>query len=117
MSFLSSSPGTRLGALGSLALATAWTAASFTAVMPTAAEAQDTGRGYYRAELAQPASQARVIGGDVVWACKGTSCVAAKGTSRPVRVCRDLQRKQGQIASFTTSGAVLEATDLGKCNG
>lgn len=117
MTLLSSTPGTRLGMLGSFGLAVAWTVASFTAVLPSPAAAQDAGRGYYRAELAQPAAQARAIGGDVVWACKGTSCVAAKGTSRPLRVCRDLTRKVGQVASFTVGGVAIEAADLDKCNG
>ena len=116
MSLLSSTPGTRLGAIGSMALALAWTAASFTAVVPSPAMAQNPGKAYYRAELAQPASEARVIAGDLVWACNGTSCVADKGTSRPLRICRDLNRKFGEVTNFAAKGEVLPAEELARCN-
>lgn len=107
----------RLGNLGAIGLALAWTTVSFgAALMPAPAAAQNPSKAYYRAELAQPAAEARVIAGDRVWACKGTSCVADKGTSRPLRICRDLNRKHGVIASFTTKGEALTADDLARCN-
>ena len=80
------------------------------------ATAQAPSKAYYRAELAQPAQQSRVIAGDLVWACEGTSCVAKKGTSRPLRICREVNRKLGEIASFTAKGEALPAEDLAKCN-
>ena len=58
-----------------------------------------------------------MIAGDLVWSCTGTSCVADKGTSRPLRICREANRKAGQIVSFTTKGEALPAEDLAKCNG
>ena len=115
MSLLSS--GTVRGALGSLGLALAWTAASFTAIGPAPAMAQNPGKAYYRAELAQPASQAKVIAGDLVWACSGTACTADKGTSRPLRICRDLNRKFGEVTNFSAKGELLAAEELAKCNG
>lgn len=117
MSLLSSTPGTVRGAIGSLALAFVWTAASFTAVGPAPAAAQNPAKAYYRAELAQPATQAKVIAGDRVWACNGTSCTADKGTSRPLRICRDLSRKFGEITNFSARGELLAAEELEKCNG
>lgn len=117
MTLFASTPGTRLGTVGSLALALAWAAASFTALAPSPAMAQNPGKAYYRAELTQPATQARVIAGDLLWACSGTSCVADKGTSRPLRVCRELFRKFGEVTTFTTKGELLPPEELAKCNG
>ena len=118
MSLFASTPGTRLGSLGALGLSLAWTVASFsTALAPSPALAQNPAKGYYRAELATPATQARVVAGDLVWACAGTSCVADKGTSRPLRICRDLNRKFGEVTNFTAKGEALAAEDLGRCNG
>lgn len=116
MTLFASTPGTRLGSLVSLALALAWTAASFTAVGSAPAMAQNPGKAYYRAELAQPAAERRVVAGEVVWACSGTSCVADKGTSRPLRICRELNRKFGEITNFTAKGELLPAGELEKCN-
>lgn len=117
MTFLASSPGTRLGAIGSFALALAWTVTSFgAAITPAPAAAQNPSRGYYKAELAQPAAQPRAIAGDLVWACNGTSCTADKGTSRPLRICRELNRKFGTVASFTAKGEALPEEQLAKCN-
>lgn len=111
---LSNSPSTKLGVFGAAVL---YTVAGFgTLVAPTAAEARDNAP-YYRAELTQPAAERIVVASGVAWTCEGTTCVAAKGTSRPLRVCRGLQRDLGEIASFTTKGEALEAKKLAKCNG
>lgn len=108
----------RFGTIGAIGLALAWTTLSFgAAITPSPAFAQNPTKGYYRAELAQPASEARTLAGDRVWACKGTSCVADKGTSRPLRICRELNRKLGAVASFTAKGEALPAEDLARCNG
>lgn len=118
MTLLASTPGTRLGTLGSMALAVAWTVTSFGAALsPTPAAAQNPDKPYYRAELAQPAAQQRVIAGDLLWACDGTSCTAKKGTSRPLRICRELNRKFGEVTNFTAKGELLPAEDLQRCNG
>ena len=116
MSFFASTPGTRLGSIGALGMALVWTALSFgTATAPAAA--QTPSKAYYRAELAQPATATRAIAGDLVWACNGNSCVADKGTSRPLRICREVNRKFGVVTNFTAKGEVLPAEDLEKCNG
>ena len=117
MTLLSSTPGTRRGVIGSLGLALAWTVASFTAIGPAPAMAQNPDKAYYRAELAQPASQPKAIAGDLVWACNGTSCTANKGASRPLRICRDLNRKFGAVTTFSAKGEALPAEELAKCNG
>lgn len=107
----------RMSSIGALGLALAWTAMTFgAAITPAPAMAQNPSKAYYRAELAQPASQARAIAGDLIWACKGTICTADKGTSRPLRICRELNRKHGVIASFTTKGEALPAEELARCN-
>ncbi|MEP0189014.1 MAG: hypothetical protein ABJP70_04965 [Erythrobacter sp.] len=72
---------------------------------------------YYSATLAQPAEENRAVAGGVAWACKGTTCVANKGSSRPMNVCRGLSREFGEIKSFTAKGKELDEAKLAKCNG
>ena len=72
---------------------------------------------YYMAKLAAPAEDNRAVAGGVAWACKDDTCVAAKGTSRPMRICRGLAREFGEITSFTAKGKELDAEKLAKCNG
>ena len=99
-----------------LASAIAYTALTFgAAVAPTPVSAQ--GSAYYTATLAQPASDDRAVAGGVAWACKGTTCVANKGSSRPERICRGLAREFGEITSFKADGEALAEDKLAKCNG
>ena len=72
---------------------------------------------YYTAKLAAPAGDDRAVAGGVAWACKDDMCVAAKGTSRPMRICRGLAREFGEVTSFTAKGKELSAEKLAKCNG
>lgn len=102
--------------LGVFGAALVYTAAGFaTLTMPTVAEARDTGN-FYVAELAQPAEQRTVIAGGIAWKCSDNTCVAGKGNSRPMRICRELQRDVGDLVSFTANGEQLEADKLEKCN-
>ncbi|MXO96535.1 hypothetical protein GRI34_08930 [Erythrobacter aquimaris] len=95
----------------------AYTALTFGALTaPTAAEARSTVP-YYTAELAQPAAERTTVAGGVAWICSDTSCVARKGTSRPMRICRELKRDLGEVKSFTAKGKALDADKLAKCNG
>lgn len=72
---------------------------------------------FYSVELAQPvAKPTTTVAGGVAWACEGTSCVARKGSSRPLRMCRELQREHGAIASFTANEEALDADKLAQCN-
>ena len=100
---------TRLAPLAVLATAAAC------ALAPTAADARSGV--FYTAELTQPTEQTRAVAGGVAWVCKGTTCVAPRGTSRPLRVCRELQREVGAVASFTAQGKELDADKLESCNG
>ena len=84
------------------------------AVIPATATA--AGGAFYSAELANPAPDARFVARDVVWNCKGTSCLAGQGTSRPLIMCSALVKKAGAVASFTAGGKALEAEDLARCN-
>ncbi|MEL7199543.1 MAG: hypothetical protein AAGL10_14625 [Pseudomonadota bacterium] len=72
---------------------------------------------YYTAQLAQPTEETRAVAGGVAWACKGTTCVANKGPSRPMRICRGLSRELGEVATFTAKGKELQSDKLAKCNG
>lgn len=82
---------------------------------PTPAFAKDTGP-YYRAELAQPAAENRMVSAGTVWNCRENVCVAAKAQSRPVRICRGLQRSFGDVKAFAVEGREIEASQLEWCN-
>lgn len=84
------------------------------ALWSTAATA--AGGTYYRAELSSPASNARFVARDVVWACKDTSCIAGQGTSRPLIMCSALAKAAGPVTSFVAGGKALEADELARCN-
>ncbi|HEY0598048.1 CC_3452 family protein [Sphingopyxis sp.] len=96
-----------------LSLAGAVTIGSL-ALGPTAATA--AGGAFYRAELASPAPEARFVARDVVWACKDASCLAGRGTSRPLIMCSALAKAAGPVTSFTAGGKALDAEDLARCN-
>ncbi|KWV91141.1 hypothetical protein [Erythrobacter sp. YT30] len=98
------------------ASALVYTAATF-AVATSSTPAIAADGPYYTAVLAQPTDENRAVAGGVAWACKGTTCVANKGTSRPIRMCRGLSKELGEVASFTAKGKELEAGKLAKCNG
>ncbi|HEV7314676.1 CC_3452 family protein [Sphingopyxis sp.] len=78
--------------------------------------ASAAGGAYYRAELVSPASNARFVARDVVWACKGASCIAGQGTSRPLIMCSALAKAAGPVTSFTAGGKALDADELARCN-
>ena len=106
----------RSGRLGVFALALAYTGVTFGTLIAPAPAAASSGA-YYTAELAAPASEARTVASGVAWSCKGTTCVANKGTSRPLRICRGLSREFGEVVSFTAKGKQLAEERLAKCNG
>jgi len=96
-------------------LALLGTAASFTATtQPVHAASSQV---FYTATLAAPlaAPQQQILRG-VLWNCEGTTCTAAKDTSRDVNVCARLSRRVGQVAAFATPKGSLAAEDLTRCN-
>lgn len=103
--------------IGAIAAAFAWSTLSIGAlVAPTPASAKSDAP-YYTVELAQPvAAKTTTVAGGIAWFCAGTTCVAQKGNSRPLRLCRELQREQGEIASFTAKGEELAPDALARCN-
>ncbi|MEP0391079.1 MAG: hypothetical protein ABJ205_11935 [Erythrobacter sp.] len=102
--------------LAILASAVVYTTLTFgVATAPTPALA-DNGP-YYTAQLAQPAEDNRTVAGGVAWACRGTTCVANKGSSRASRICRGLARELGEIKGFTANGEKLNEEKLERCNG
>jgi hypothetical protein len=108
----------RSTSLGALVGAVAWTTLTFGAALtPAPAAAAASNAPFYTAELAKPAEKSTVIAGGVAWSCKGTKCVAPQGNSRPLRVCRELQKENGDIAGFTAKGEALAEDALAKCNG
>ncbi|MFN2098964.1 CC_3452 family protein [Altererythrobacter sp. MF3-039] len=100
---------------GAAVLAMAYTAVTFGATLaPAPAQANDI---FYRAELASPASEARTVAGGVAWYCSENVCVAGKGTSRPLRMCRAIAKEFGEVASFSAKGEELAVDKLSDCNG
>ena len=104
--------------IGAIGVALAWTTLSVgTLVTPGPAQAQAQGESrFYTATLAAPAAKRINVAGGVVWSCEGTECTGTKGTSRPVRVCRDLNRQLGDVTAFAARGEALEADMLDRCN-
>lgn len=85
-------------------------------IAPAALHAQNNGP-YFSAQLAEPASEGRVIAGGVVFSCTDTTCVGPRSNDRPLRVCSQLRREVGAITSFSFNGEVMDASLLGRCNG
>ncbi len=106
----------RTGKFAILASALVYTGLSF-GVASSSAPLSAAGNAYYSATLAAPASEARFVAGGVAWTCEGTTCVANKASARPLRICRGLNRKSGEIANFKVLGQPIEAEELAKCNG
>lgn len=105
----------RTGKLAILATALLYTGISFGVVSSTSVEA--AGPAYYTATLAAPAGENRTVAGGVAWACEGNVCVANKASARPLRICRGLNRKFGEVAMFKVEGEEIAADELAKCNG
>jgi hypothetical protein len=103
------------GKFAILATALLYTGISFG--VATSTPAQAAGNAYYSATLSAPASENRAVADGVAWACKDAVCVANKTSARPLRVCRGLQRKFGEVATFKVNGQELAAEELAKCNG
>ncbi|UYV15814.1 CC_3452 family protein [Porphyrobacter sp. ULC335] len=106
----------RTGKFAILASALVYTGLSF-GVATSGAPLNAAGTPYYSATLAAPASETRFVAGGVAWTCEGATCVAGKASARPLRICRGLNRKSGEIANFKVLGQPIEAEELAKCNG
>lgn len=99
-----------------LVLAGVWTTLSFGALV-TPAPSVAASPAAVRATVTEPVKDSRVVAGNTVWSCQGTTCVARQTGVRPGRLCRDLQRKAGTIVAFTVAGEQLDAEALARCNG
>ncbi|MFM7348056.1 MAG: CC_3452 family protein [Erythrobacter sp.] len=111
---LSSLP--RTGKFAILASALVYTGLTFT-VATGASPVEAASAPYYTAKLATAATETRAVSDGVAWACKDETCVANKTSARPLRVCRGLNRKFGEVAEFKVNGELLAADELAKCNG
>ncbi|WP_086607343.1 CC_3452 family protein [Erythrobacter donghaensis] len=106
----------RSGKLAILASALVYTGLSF-GVATGAAPLQAAGSPYYTATLSAPTSETKAVTDGVAWACKDATCVAKKTSARPLRVCRALNRKFGEVATFKVDGQDITTEELAKCNG
>jgi hypothetical protein len=104
------------GKFAILASALLYTGLSF-GVATSSAPLEAANTPYYSATLTAPASETRFVAGGVAWSCEGTTCVAGKASARPLRICRGLNRKSGEIATFKVLGQPIEEAELAKCNG
>ena len=76
-----------------------------------------TGSSYFAIELVQPTEETRAIAGGVQFRCEGTTCTGPRSRDRALRVCSELRREVGAIASFTADGETLSESQLARCNG
>lgn len=105
---------TRSSRLSIFAMALLYTGLTFgVATAPVSAQ----NGAYYTVTLAEPAKDKRTVASGVAWSCQGTTCVANKGTSRPMRICRGIAREFGEVVNFTAKGKQLAEDKLAKCNG
>ena len=100
----------------SFTLITAAVLSTSVAIVPAALLASDTAT-YFTAELVEATGDAEAIAGGVLFQCEGTSCKAPRSRDRALRVCRELQREVGPIASFSVGGTPISETQLARCNG
>ncbi|MBV7258237.1 CC_3452 family protein [Erythrobacter crassostreae] len=107
----------RTSRLSIFVVALAYTGLTFGAATASAPLAAAKTGPYYSATFSAPVDDNRAVAGGVAWACKDTKCVANKGTSRPVNVCRGIAREFGEVTSFTARGKELDEKKLAKCNG
>lgn len=105
----------RTGKFAVLASAVLTTAMIFSVATSTT-PANAAGGAYYNATLAAPAGDTTAVAGGVAWTCEGTTCVANKASARPLRICRGLNRKFGEITAFKVAGEELATEELAKCN-
>lgn len=82
---------------------------------PAAVDARSNGT-WFTVELATPTEQSRAIAGGVVFHCEGATCIAPRSGDRPLRVCSELRREVGAIASFTAGGDAMNEQMLARCN-
>lgn len=87
-------------------------AAPLAAMSPIASQSS-----HYDVVLAQPTSEDMVIAGGVVFRCEGTACAGPRSRDRVLRVCSELRREVGPIASFIAGGEALPEAQLARCNG
>lgn len=97
-----------------LALAAALPLASFAAPLAAAPAPQSAS---IVAQLAAPTDEVRAIAGGVVFRCDGTTCTGPRSGDRPLRICTELRREVGAIASFTIDGVPISESLLERCNG
>ncbi|MBU7579357.1 MAG: hypothetical protein KAF27_02640 [Porphyrobacter sp.] len=105
----------RGGKFAILASALIYTGATF-GVATSSAPLEAAGPAYYSATLSAPASETRFVAGGGAWTSEGSTCVAAKASARPLRICRGLNRKSGEIADFKVLGQPIQSEELAKCN-
>ena len=84
---------------------------------PSALQATSNDGHYFSAQLVEPTDERTAIAGGVVFRCDGDSCTGPRSGDRVLRVCTELRREVGQIASFEVRGEPVAASLLERCNG
>ncbi|WP_271079439.1 CC_3452 family protein [Aurantiacibacter sp. MUD61] len=84
---------------------------------PAATQATSSTGHYFEATLTEPTDETTPIAGGVVFRCDGESCTGPRSGHRPLRVCTQLRREVGQIASFKVRGELISDELLARCNG
>ena len=92
-------------------------AATIAAVFAPAALQASPSAPYFSVELVEPAGKSEAIAGGVLFRCEGNACAAPRSRDRALRVCSELRREVGTIASFSAGGTLLPDTQLARCNG
>jgi hypothetical protein len=68
--------------------------------------------------LATSAFASKIVAGGSVWTCEGSTCSAARQTSRATSVsaCQSLVKEVGRVSAFGVERKPYEAEQLSKCN-
>ncbi len=100
-----------------LPLITLTAAATLAAVFAPAALQANPTAPYFSVELSEPAGKSEAIAGGVLFRCEDNICTAPRSRDRALRVCSELRREVGTIASFSAGGTLLPDAQLARCNG
>jgi hypothetical protein len=70
----------------------------------------------YAGKPAAPASEAKFVARDIVWANAGGIYQGSTNESRPLVLCQSLAKRAGRLDSFTVNGKAFADAELAKCN-
>lgn len=85
-------------------------------IVPTIANAAETGPYYVATPSAAPA-QATLITSGTLWKWRDTAFTANKGPQREAIMCEMVAQHAGKLTAFSAGGKAFDADALAKCNG